>query len=78
MNTCPMFTIPCERLQVVVLVSLSAVEEVVVDVCHVYSFTTNDCRQSEMSCCCCAGVQRFRTSCVLGRPEPAAISGSTS
>jgi len=40
--------------------------------------TANDCRQLEVSFCCCAGVLRFRTSCVLGHPEPVAISGNTS
>jgi len=42
------------------------------------SVTTNDCRQLVVSCCCRAGVLRFSTSCVLGRLEPAAISGNTS
>jgi len=42
------------------------------------SVTTNDCRQLEVSCCCRAGILRFGTSCLLRRPEPAAISGNTS
>jgi len=42
------------------------------------SVTTNDCRQLEVSCSCRDGVLRFRTSCVSGRPEPAAIRGNSS
>jgi len=35
--------------------------------------TTNDCRQLEMSCCCRAGVLRFRMSYVLVSPKPTAL-----
>jgi len=44
----------------------------------VNSVTTNNCRQLEVSCCCCAGVLRFRMLGVWGRLEPVAISGSPS
>jgi len=60
------------------LILPSAVEAVVVDACW-YEFSHYE-RLSliRVSCCCRAGVLRFRTSYVLGRPEPAAISGNTS
>jgi len=66
----------CERLQAVELVSSSAVEAVVVDACW-YDFSHYE-RLSSIRGVCCTGVLRFRTSCVLGRPEPAAISGNIS
>jgi len=56
-----MFMTLYERLQAVQLVSLSAVEAVVVDACYMNLVTTNDCGQLE---CRVAVVTAY---CDLGR-----------
>jgi len=46
----------------------------VADACGMNSVSTNGCHKLDVSCC---HVLQFRMADVLGRPEPAAISGNT-